>query len=75
MKKTYSGYNRKPSSRVRGYENACVSGYGAILSELRETLTDNSVLVVETYPGVYDREVIPELKKIKPDVFIDMRYF
>ena len=73
MKKTYSGYNRKPTSRVRGYENACVSGYGAILSELRKTLTDDSVLVVETYPGVYDREVIPELKKIKPDVFIDMK--
>ncbi|MBT9776723.1 mannose-6-phosphate isomerase [Clostridium sp. MCC353] len=72
MKKTQSRYNRKPSSKVRGYENTCISGYEAILSKLGETLTDDSVLVVETYPGVYDREVIQELQKIKPAVFIDM---
>ena len=64
-------YNKHPSIHVQG---RCIQGYAGILSELKQQITtEDFSLVVDTYPGVYDAEVIPQLKKLGASVFVDMK--
>ena len=66
-----SNYDKYPKTKVAG---ACTRGYPGVIDELqKEIKKDKFVLVAETYPGVNDDEVIPELKKLNPSVFIDMQ--
>jgi len=66
-----SKYNKYPSTKVNG---KCFRGYSDIHNQLqKEVKSGKFVLVAETYPGVNDEEVIPELKKLNPDLFVDMK--
>ncbi len=66
-----SNYNRFPHIKVS--EKEPVRGYEAIIETLKESLsTNHPVLIAETYPGVRDEEIIPQLMKLKPDCFINM---
>lgn len=68
-----SQYNKFPKTKIKGYENSCITGYDDILKKINEKLTDKSVLVVDTYPGVYDEEVLAVLKRLKPYKIINMK--
>lgn len=66
-----SGYDRFPHLRVEGGEAVC--GYDAIIQVIRNEITRLPfVLAVETYPGVLDEEVIPALRLLGPDCFVNM---
>lgn len=69
-----SNYNKFPSTKIKGFPNAAVCGYENILKELKRNITEGKyVLIADTYPGVDDAEIIPELQKLNPSVFIDMK--
>ena len=66
-----SNYDKYPKTKVAG---TCIRGYLGIHNHLQEEIKKGKfVLVAETYPGVNDEEVIPELKKLNPDLFINMQ--
>ena len=66
-----SNYDRFPHITVSDEEP--VRGYEAILSTLADQLKgERPVLIAETYPGVKDGEIIPQLMKLNPSCFINM---
>ena len=69
------GYDRFPKIAVRGRGDECFSGYESILAELKSRIPSGRFVVnIDTYPGVDDGELIPQIKKAFPDaVFIDMK--
>ena len=68
-----SQYNKFPKTKIKGYENSCILGYNKIIEELNKKLTDQSILVVDTYPGVNDDEVLPMLNRLNPHQIINMK--
>lgn len=62
-------YDPFPKTKIEGYENVLIHGWDPIVEVLQKEM--QNVLVVDTYPGVYDEEVKQELKKIKHDLWID----
>lgn len=69
-----SNYNKFPSTKIKGHDEELWCGYEAILKKLQEDINkDDFVLVCDTYPGVSDDIIIPELKKLNPSLFIDMK--
>ncbi|MBC8108963.1 MAG: class I mannose-6-phosphate isomerase [Anaerolineae bacterium] len=65
-----SNYDKFPIVHVPGYEDACVAGWRAIGARLRDAKT----VVVETYPGVLDDELLPALREqFRPEVVIHSR--
>lgn len=62
-------YDPYPKTKIEGHQGELIQGWESILSQLQEKMED--VLVVDTYPGVYDEEIKHELKKIPHDVWID----
>lgn len=66
-------YNKYPKIKVKGYENVCILGYENIIKELTKYISSNSVVIIDTYPGVNDEEVIPMIQTLKPDLFINMK--
>lgn len=68
-----SNYNKFPSTKIKGHEKAAVVGYDNILHTLKKEISSGKfVLVCDTYPGVYDDEIIPQLEKLQPALFINM---
>lgn len=68
-----SNYNKFPSTRIQGYDDAAWSGYGDILNTLSKRIGNgHHVLVADVYPGVFDDEVLGELKKLNPTLIINM---
>lgn len=65
-------YNKYPKIKVRDYENECILGYKNILEVIQQNMIGKKVLVVDTYPGVDDQEVISEFKKLDYQLFINM---
>ena len=66
-----SKYDKFPTTKVEGYHAIC--GYEKIIEELKKTITKtNFVIAVDTYPGVNDEEVLPQLEKLEPAYVVSM---
>ncbi len=65
-------YDRFPHLDIDAGEVVC--GYDAIIQVIRGAISHRPfVLAVETYPGVRDEEVVPELERLSADCFVNMR--
>lgn len=62
-------YDPFPKTKIKGYDNAIIQGWDEIIKTLNGK--EEQALIVDTYPGVYDKEIKKELKKIDHDVWID----
>lgn len=62
-------YDPFPKTRIKGYDDAVVHGWDAIVEDLDQSRAQT--LVFDAYPGVFDEEVKKELKRIPHDVWID----
>lgn len=58
-----SNYDKYPETRIVGYDNESFAGYDDIAEEIVKKLGDGRCLVIDTYPGVNDQEVVSELKQ------------
>ncbi|OCN05847.1 mannose-6-phosphate isomerase [Erysipelotrichaceae bacterium MTC7] len=65
-----SHYDRFPKTKVNGH--TAITGWDAIVSKLVNVVAGKHVVAVDTYPGVYDEEVLPQLKKLQPTLIIEM---
>lgn len=69
-------YDKYPRIKITGYENHGWKGYENILTALQGQMKGNEdryIMVVDTYPGVDDEELIPEIMKLNPTLFINMK--
>lgn len=71
-------YQKYPSITVKGWKNVVVSGYESIMKKLYEDykMSDKTdyCIVFDTYPGVYDDEILESVKLLNPETIIDMKY-
>ena len=65
-----ANYDRFPSTKISG---TVIQGWENICSLLEEHLMAYPVLAVDFYTGVYEEEVINELHRLSPALFIDTR--
>lgn len=66
-----SNYDKYPVTKIEGYEGEGIVGYEDIVKNIRQKMTNNSVIVVDCYPGVNDEEVLPALiEGIKPSCVV-----
>ncbi|MEI6410928.1 MAG: class I mannose-6-phosphate isomerase [Bacteroidota bacterium] len=68
-------YDKYPSVKITGHETACWAGYDAIFDKIQGEIAakrlQKTVVVLETYPGVDDVEVLNALKsRLAPDLFL-----
>lgn len=69
-----TNYNKFPSYKIKGYEKDCTVGYDSILETIKSKFKkDKTVLVVETYPGVNDDEVLAAFSRLQPTCIVDMK--
>lgn len=66
----HNSYDKFPSTKIIGNIDV---GWEDIRKKLNKQLQKNTVLAVELYTGVYEDELVEELKKILHCIFIDMR--
>lgn len=67
-----SNFNKSPDVKVKGRENDILSGWDAIVLQLKTKIAKNSkskkIIVVECYQGLYDVEILGALAKgLKPE--------
>ena len=70
-----SNYDKFPSVAVPGSADACVTGWDGIGGRLRQAVARRgaakTILAVECYPGVFQPEIMAELRlRLKPDCII-----
>ena len=67
-----SKFNRFPSVKVKG-DFTCLTGWEKISAKLaEEKCKEKKIVVIETYHGVYDSEIISAVKEnIRPELFIN----
>ena len=65
-----ANYDRFPSTKISG---TVIQGWENICSLLEEPLKAYPALAVDFYTGVYEEEVINELHRLSPALFIDTR--
>ena len=72
-------YCKNPVNRISVKETQAWRGYGEILNVLSRKVQSilgsakgTCVLAVDTYPGADDGELIPQLLKLKPALFLNM---
>lgn len=64
-------YNKFPSVKI---DEECFRGYESIIKQIKNKINKKDYkLMFDTYPGVNDDEIIKEIKKLKPDTFINMK--
>lgn len=66
----HSNYDKNPYLTIENFDHASGQGWEAICSHLRKAIPDdaNFLLVIETYPGVHDEEIVIALKQgLMPD--------
>ncbi|MBE6126075.1 MAG: mannose-6-phosphate isomerase [Erysipelotrichaceae bacterium] len=56
-----SKYDRFPETEIKGFDDKAFSGWDDIVNQLSNEL--KNVLVVDCYPGVYDQELLPNIRK------------
>ena len=68
-----SSYDRFPYIKVS--DETCLRGYENIISVLRSHTegAGRFVLLAETYPGVRDEEILPQLKQLCPALLIETK--
>lgn len=67
-----SNYCKKPSVKIKGFKETVQVGYEEIINVLKKQINEeNFILCVDTYPGVNDKEVLSELKKLQPNTLIN----
>ncbi len=70
-------YEKYPFTSVKGWEGAAAGGYGAIMSALRKIYENSGrrdyCMVLDTYPGVCDDEVMKGLEYLEPDQIITVK--
>ncbi|MDF2537222.1 MAG: hypothetical protein K0S76_243 [Herbinix sp.] len=74
-RETKANYDKYPRIAISGYEEHGWKGYTSIIDAFHHEINlekDRFILVVDTYPGVNDEEIIPELMRLKPEFFINM---
>ena len=64
-------YNRFPKNKIEGF--FVQEGYASIFQTLKEKMKDKKVLVMDTYPGVNDQEVLEHIHSLGIDTMIDMK--
>eukprot|EP01029_Cantina_marsupialis_P027394 TRINITY_DN76559_c0_g1_i1.p1 TRINITY_DN76559_c0_g1~~TRINITY_DN76559_c0_g1_i1.p1 ORF type:complete len:593 (-),score=79.18 TRINITY_DN76559_c0_g1_i1:866-2644(-) len=70
-----SNYDKVPFVEVKGYENELTQGWENICEYLKKRIsqydTDNLCVVIETYTGVHDEELISSLKNgLQAETFV-----
>ena len=65
-----ANYDRCPSTKISG---TVIQGWENICSLLEEHLKAYPALAVDFYTGIYEEEVINELHRLSPALFIDTR--
>ena len=70
-----SNFNKRPVVNIKGEDDNCVSGWDNLTKILKQTFNKGTkqkiVVVVETYQGILDTEVLNELKdRLQPDEVI-----
>ncbi len=73
-----SNYDKYPAVKITGHDDACWSGWQAVIAHLQAKIAEKqqqrTIVVVETYPGVNDAEIIYALQTgLFPDVFFDAK--
>ncbi|MBQ9328490.1 MAG: class I mannose-6-phosphate isomerase [Solobacterium sp.] len=68
-----SNYERFPHITVSENQSDVVRGYDQIISRLRELSQQSKVIIAETYPGVRDDEILPQLRKLNPSLIIETK--
>ncbi|MBP3853728.1 MAG: class I mannose-6-phosphate isomerase [Erysipelotrichaceae bacterium] len=63
-----SNYNRFPKNKIEGY--SVIKGYESIYAQLDKDMEGKKVLVMETYPGVFDEEVLAQIDAVHADTII-----
>lgn len=74
-----SNYDNSPYIKINGYDNDAYSGYAQIDKKIKESLGNKKIVVVDSYLGINDRELLNVLiKKLTPahvilseDIFYD----
>ncbi|MCB7321127.1 class I mannose-6-phosphate isomerase [Lacrimispora sp. 210928-DFI.3.58] len=70
-------YEKYPSVPVKGWEGRALKGYDDIMAALREEYRESGradyCIVFDTYPGVWDEEVLEALRALRPDNLIQMK--
>ena len=64
-----SKYDKFPKTLIKGHK--AITGYDAIKEELLSKMNDQSVLVFDYYPGVYEDEVMNLVKSLNPSCIIE----
>ena len=65
-----SNYDKFPATRVEG---RLVQGWGDILATLKQSLGGRSVMAVELYAGVHEKEVLQAFESAFPGRVLDVR--
>lgn len=74
-----ANYDKYPCTSIKGFEEQAFEGYENIIKQINNTLNEKRVIVIDCYPGVDDKEVLPKfIEGIKPkfvikseDIFYD----
>ena len=68
-----SNYDRFP--HINCSDGRVTRGYDNIISKLQSRITPDArfVLIAETYPGVRDEEILPQLKQLNPSLVIETK--
>ncbi|MBR7044852.1 MAG: hypothetical protein IKI23_04230, partial [Lachnospiraceae bacterium] len=65
------GYDRYPAKKIADTGGSVFKGQASILKRLKEELTGKGwTLVLETYPGVSEGEVLKLIRGLGPDLVI-----
>ena len=73
-----SNYDKFPTIKVNYTAGLKFEGYDSILKHLESILYSKNrcVCVIETYPGVYDDEILSQIKKLKYSILLESKdYF
>lgn len=69
-----SNYDKFPRTKIKGFDHQGICGYTDIIDQLKKEITPGRyVLIVDTYPGVDDEEVLPQLRALSPAALVEMR--
>ena len=77
---TQTNYDRSPTLRVKGHDDAAWRGWESLGRELQSktqallATRNRVVLAVECYPGLHEQEVLPELtRRLRPGLVVESR--
>lgn len=69
-----SAYDKYPETRIAGFDDEAWSGWEQIEQTIRTAMRGKRILVVDTYPGVHDEELLAHLKAaVNPQMIIETK--